>query len=216
MGEDGSGSNDVTGIVDGRHHVLLSTYDDLDAASAYGWALIARGVTDRKSAFHTPVVATLGLDGGPEVRTVVLRGADLERWAVRFHTDRRSGKVAALTASPRIAMHFYCARSKVQLRLNGVATLHSDDANAEIAWRNSRPMSRACYAQTQAPGAAVAEPALGAASDAQGEEFGRANFVAVEVAVQRFEWLYLAFGGHRRAEFVRDDQGLVTSRWLAP
>jgi len=216
MGEYGRGSNDVNGIVDGRHQMLLSSCDDLEAASAFGWALIARGVSDRKSAFHTPVVATCGLDGGPEVRTVVLRGADLGRWTVRFHTDRRSGKVAALTASPRIAMQFYCARSKVQLRLNGVATLHSDDAIAEIAWRNSRPMSRACYAQIRAPGAVIAEPELGAASDAQGEEFGRANFVAVEVAVQRFEWLYLAFGGHRRAEFRRDDQGVVTGRWLAP
>lgn len=216
MGEDGSGSGDGAGVIAGRHHAFRGAYDDIDAALNFGWAMIARGVSDRKSAFHTPVVATVGQDGEPDVRTVVLRAADLDRWTVRFHTDRRSTKVAALRGSPRIAMHFYCARSKIQLRLRGLATLHSDDATADLAWRNSRPMSRACYAQSHAPGAALEEPAVGTVPHTEGEAFGRSNFVAVETAVRQLEWLYLDVAGHRRALFVRDAEGRITSRWIAP
>ena len=45
-----------------RIRALPGFYNDLDASLAHAWAMIGRGVADRRSAFHTPVVATV--DGG--------------------------------------------------------------------------------------------------------------------------------------------------------
>jgi pyridoxamine 5'-phosphate oxidase len=49
-------------------------YDDIEATLAHALALLVRGVPDRRSPFHHPVVATIGTDGRPRLRTVVLRG----------------------------------------------------------------------------------------------------------------------------------------------
>ena len=51
-------------------------FDDLDASLAHAWRLLTRGVNDRRSGFHTPAIVTVGLDGAPAMRTVVLRHVD--------------------------------------------------------------------------------------------------------------------------------------------
>ena len=96
---------------------LLSCYDDLAASAAYGWSMLARGVKDRKSAFHTPSIATITAastdTNAPTIRTVVLRGCDTDAKTLRFHTDTRSGKIAELTDNPLGATHFYDAGAKI-------------------------------------------------------------------------------------------------------
>ena len=79
---------------------LLPCYDDLSASCAYGWSMLERGVKDRKSAFHTPSIATITATGSPTIRTVVLRGCATEDKTLRFHTDTRSGKIAELQENP--------------------------------------------------------------------------------------------------------------------
>ena len=80
----------------------LSCYDNLEDMLDYAWSLLARGVKNRKSAFHTPTVATIGIDDVPHLRTVVLRGCDEQQ---RFHTDKRSAKVLEISAKPNAAIH---------------------------------------------------------------------------------------------------------------
>lgn len=194
-------------------------YDSLALTLARCWDLLVAGATDRRVAFHTPAVATIGRTGAPEVRTVVLRAADPERRALRFHTDLRSGKVAELQREPRIALHFYDPGEKVQLRVTGVARLHGPGSQlAAVAWQQSQDLSRKCYGQYAAPGTPVADPA-GALVGTDDAEIGRPHFVAVEVMVLRIEWLYLAHQGHRRAAFTwREGDGPVPAEqtWLAP
>ena len=67
--------------------------------------------------FHTPTVATIGIDDVPHLRTVVLRGCDVEQQRLRFHTDKRSAKVLEISAKPKAAIHCYDASLKIQLRL---------------------------------------------------------------------------------------------------
>ena len=71
---------------------LLACYDDLTASCAYGWSMLERGVKDRKSAFHTPSIATISANGSPTMRTVVLRGCETDAKTLRFHTDRAPAK----------------------------------------------------------------------------------------------------------------------------
>jgi hypothetical protein len=185
--------------------------DDLTAARAEAFALLARGVADRRHPFHTPTLATIGLDGAPRARTLVLRGFDAPTRTLRLHSDRRSDKVAEVAREPRACLHLYDAGAQVQIRLEGAARVHHEDETAQAAWASSRPFSRMCYAIEPAPGTPVPAP-LPAPRD---EQAGRAHFAALTLAFARMEWLWLAAEGHRRARFSWTDQG-EEATWLVP
>jgi pyridoxine/pyridoxamine 5'-phosphate oxidase len=175
------------------------------------WRRFARGVPDRRSPFHTPTLVTLASDGAPQARTLVLRKVDIAGRSLRFHTDIRSAKTAALMRDPRIAIHGYDPGSKFQLRFGGKAILHSPFSPvAQEAFARSQEKSRLCYMQALAPGAPVADPQT-IATDAVAE----ANFSVIEVAVNAMEVLYLHQIGHRRAHYDWDN-GALRAGWLAP
>lgn len=190
--------------------------DDLDATLRHAWACLARGVKDRRSPFHTPTIATLGLDGRPRMRTVVLRAVDVEARQLRFHTDQRGLKSAEIRNDPRVALHVYDQRGKLQLRAEGIAHLHEGDDQAASAWEESRLMSRACYATQPAPGTPVAAPgAFQLPQDEAAIAQGEVNFSAVAISVTEIETLYLDHAGHRRARFHLGD-GAAGAQWLVP
>jgi pyridoxamine 5'-phosphate oxidase len=197
---------------------IPSYYDDLDASLAHAFGLLSRGVADRRSEFHHPVVATVGSDGRPRLRTVILRGFDMAKRELRFHTDRRAQKVAELAAEPRISLLGYDPAAKIQLRIEGRAVPHTDDAVADAAWEAAKFFSRQCYGIAPGPGTplnAGADFALPETTE-EGTAPGRAHFTAVVVTMDSLEWLYLAAQGHRRARFVWDGEGAFSSSWLAP
>lgn len=184
----------------------------LEDTLAWAFALVARGVADRRHPFHTPVLATTGLDGTPQARTVVLRGLEPATRRLRLHTDARAGKVAELAAEPRATLLFYDPAAQLQLRLSGRATLHRDDALAEEAWAASRDFSRMCYAIEPAPGLPVATPPAAPLDS----EAGRPHFCVVILHLDRLESLHLAASGHRRARFGWDAAGAPAATWLVP
>jgi pyridoxamine 5'-phosphate oxidase len=192
-------------------------YDDLAETLAESWRLLARGVADRRSPFHHPTVATIGQDGAPQLRTVILRSCDVSARTLRFHTDARSAKVGEIARDASVSLHFYDPSAKIQLRISGRATLHRDDVVADAAWENARVFSRLVYGITPGPGASINAGADFTLPDdsEHGTAPGRANFTAVTVHAARLEWLYLAAAGHRRAHFAWDGDALRAG-WLAP
>lgn len=191
-------------------------HDDLDATLAESWRLLAAGEEERRSAFHTPALATLGLDGRPRLRTVVLRGADAPTRSVRFHCDRRSQKLAEIGRDRRVGLHVYDAPAKLQLRLEGLAAVHVDDGVAAEVWTASRPMSRATYAVSPGPGTVIAAGGAYATPGTDADrDGGRANFAAVTVEARVVEFLSLAHEGHRRARFTWTGDAWL-SEWLVP
>ncbi|MEO0411883.1 MAG: pyridoxamine 5'-phosphate oxidase family protein [Pseudomonadota bacterium] len=199
-------------------HTVPMFYDDLTASYGEAWRLLVRGVNDRRSAFHTPAVATVDPAGYPKVRTVVLRGADPSDGSLRFHTDKRASKVTDIAGQPKVSLHFYEKKAKIQLRLSGFATCHVDGPVKEAAWAASQDMSRECYRVDRGPGSIVsAANEWSIPHDVDDPDMGKDNFVAVSIAVQSIEWLYLARGGHRRARFHVGPQGtLAQGEWLVP
>ncbi len=190
--------------------------DDLDGTLRHAWACLARGVKDRRSPFHSPTIATLGLDGRPRMRTVVLRAVCLETRQLRFHTDQRGLKSAEIRNDSRVGVHVYDGRGKFQLRAEGIAHLHEDDALARAAWEESRLMSQACYATQPAPGTRIGVPgAFDLPEDAAAIAAGAPNFSVVSICLTEIETLYLDHAGHRRARFVLDDDDQQAS-WLVP
>ena len=81
--------------------------DDLDKAFSAIWRMLGEGASDRRSIFHTPALVSVGLDGWPKARTVVLRSVDRESATLRCHTDLRSPKVAELEGNPRVGVLAY-------------------------------------------------------------------------------------------------------------
>ena len=193
-------------------------YDNLDATLQEAWSRLVRGAADRRAPLHTVQVATGGPDG-PRVRTVVLRGADPAAGQIRFHTDLRSGKVAALAAEPRVELCGYDPRAKIQIRMRGIATVRQGDGVAAAAWAATGAGSRLCYRAPLGPGTPLESPSEADPSDdlrrPDDPESGRDVFCAVTVDVATVEWLYLAARGHRRAVFERAE-GAWRGQWLAP
>lgn len=192
-------------------------YDDLKLCLDYAWQLLEAGASDRTSGMHTPVVVSVGIDGRPHGRTVVLRHVDADRRTARFHTDLRSGKVEEYRRNPAVEMVAYEPAQRIQLRLGGSVQIHHDDDVADAAWAGSQIPSRECYRQSARPGSTGYDPNELAALSI---DDGRANFAAVELHVRSIEWLFLAHTGHRRARFswpdTSDGDRSVSATWLAP
>jgi pyridoxamine 5'-phosphate oxidase len=196
--------------------------DDLDAIRTDIWTRWTRGGADRRSPFHTPVVASVRADGTPEQRVMVLRKADPLAATLRFHTDLRSAKVSQLRHSPVVSVIGYDPQAKVQIRASGIAAIAHDDAMSDAAWAATSLSGRRCYLANPSPGtiSTVATSGLPTPFDQSAptlveSEAGRANFAVVLVTVDRLEWLYLAASGHRRAAFTCDGD-TWRGQWLVP
>lgn len=190
-------------------------YDDLDLTLAEAWRLLSEGADQRDVPFHTPTLATVGLDGQPQIRTVVLRGVDTDRWALRVHTDARSAKVPEIVANPAISVHGYDPHRKVQVRMMGRATVHRDDPIADDAWHHSPLGCRRIYRGLSTCGGALPSPYDVTEERSGLAEAGRDNFCVVLCRIRSLEWLYLAAKGHRRARFVWQGDHL-SGTWLVP
>jgi pyridoxamine 5'-phosphate oxidase len=197
-------------------------HNDLAATLKFSWQMLGRGVQDRRSAFHTPVLATQSADG-PQARVLVLRACDLATRTLTFYTDIRSAKLPELERDPRAALTFYDAARKVQLRINGICTVHTADTLSHQRWTASRPSSLRCFAGAQ-PRAVSQVPTSGLPQALEGREPELAELEAAErhfavlvVAVQRLEWLHLHTRGQRRAAFAwTGTDSNCQMQWLNP
>ena len=190
---------------------LPQTYDRL-------WSCLESGVGMQRSPFTMMQAATLGLDGAPKVRTIVLRQVSRADRLLAFHTDARSEKVAELRRDPRIAVVASDLDALVQIRAEGVASICDDEAQRRAIWQSSRPHTLLLYRAPLRPGTPVESPEEAHATPSPGDaptDDGYRNFCLVHVTVTRLDWLELARAGHRRAIFDLNDDG-YEGRWITP
>ncbi len=168
-------------------------------------SLLARGVADRRAAFHTLSLATIGLDGTPQLRTVVLRGLDGNAPSLTFHTDKRAPKFAELTRSPLASALAYDAGAKLQIRMNGTVSLRHGDEFAAKIWAGLQRTSRDCYHTPDAPSGPLsgAQPLT--------EDQAREIFCVCTLAITKLDVLYLRAAGHLRATATGG-----RAQWVAP
>lgn len=189
---------------------MYETFDEVRADIA---ARLAAAASDRRSPMHTPVVATADADA----RVMVLRGFDPANCTLRFHTDVRSPKVAAIEADRRVAVVAYDRDASVQLRLRGAGRIERVGAAVDTAWAASTNFARRCYLSA-GPGAVSDAPTSGLPEQFEGVEPddaellpARENFALLLVEVAEVDWFSLAHTGHRRALLTRDG-----GQWIAP
>lgn len=180
-------------------------FDEPDAALAHCWQMLVRASRDRKADWRTPVLATVGLDGAPRARVLVLRRAEPGAGLLWLHTDVRAGKTAELRAEPRAALTFWDSRRALQLRVEGHALFESDPAVLAEAWARVPEGSRRNYATVAAPGSRQE-------GDVRHGADGAANFAMIAVRAERLEWLWLGPVAHQRGESRRLDDGWLSCR----
>ncbi|MDQ4503446.1 pyridoxamine 5'-phosphate oxidase family protein [Sinomonas sp. ASV322] len=128
-----------------------------DGAPADPFALLAAWLPGWDGAPLGPMtLATIGRDGYPAARTVLLSGFDGERFF--FHTDARSAKAAELATNPRAAATLVWPEAGRQLVVTGdVERLTASDAAAAyshrtrylqvLAWANDAEMAQHSLAE---------------------------------------------------------------------
>lgn len=207
------------------HQVALPAYyNELEASFAEAWNVVEAGVKDRNSAAHTPTVGTVGADGTPQLRIMILRAVSRDLRTLRFHTDARSDKTTQLQQEAAASVLVYDPAAKAQIRLSGRAHIVSNGDVADKAWSGSTPFARRCYMAEAAPGTPTAQPSSGLPEWIEGKQPEeeqladyRGNFAALMFQADSMEWLYLANAGHRRARWHWDQtQNLWLGSWLVP
>ncbi len=184
----------------------------LSTVEADVWAMLERSLEHRESPLRTPVVATTGIDGTPQARTVVLRRVDARSHALEFHTDARSPKVAELARLDRVSWLFYDPPRMLQVRVGSVASVLTQGAAADAAWAATALRSRAPYLAEHDAGSPIDAPGPAVfVRDEQHSLQGRAHFCLVRCAVLDLDVLQLHPHGHRRARVLDG-----VARWVAP
>ena len=171
------------------------------------WKELGRASVDRHHAWRTPVLATVGCDGSPNARTVVLRKADANQQTLCVYTDARSAKVSELTKEPKAVFAFWSARLNWQLRVKVVLSVTTEGPEVQALWQRVQQSAAAAdYMTPAAPGTERPEAHI-TAETGNGDH----HFALLTARVHQMDWLELGQGGHRRARLGAD-----TWQWLTP
>lgn len=196
-------------------------WDSLDGVLDQIWKMLIRGVTHFKDPFHWPVLGTIGKNG-PALRSVIFRQVIVSERMLVCHTDARADKVKEIRNAANVCWHFYHSKRKVQLRIAGSATLHTDDRFADEQWAAEKITRRLNYCTDVPPGTPVDRPTSGLPDFLLNKlptllesERGRKNFMAIATRIDSIDWLLLSALGNKRARFAWDENGL-SSIWLIP
>ncbi|MEU7378645.1 MULTISPECIES: pyridoxal 5'-phosphate synthase [unclassified Streptomyces] len=91
---------------------------------------------------HTMSLATADEEGRPDVRIVMLHGADAEGWSFATHAGSRKGR--QLAASPHAALAFYWPVLGRQVRVRGPVTVAPpEEAQADLHARSTGALAAA-------------------------------------------------------------------------
>ena len=193
----------------------IDFYNSLELTLLEAENLISDGVENSKSMFHTPVLSSF-VEKTISTRTVVLREFDSKNRTLRFHTDRRSGKIEELKENSISSVHGYDPDLKVQIRLKGKTSLHIDNEISKKAWAESREMSKMCYSVKDSPGNKISSPEpFDLIKEEIDIELGYNNFAVLHFSYDSLEFLFLKGAGHRRSLFDWGSDQLESS-WLIP
>jgi pyridoxamine 5'-phosphate oxidase len=191
--------------------VAADPYDQLAA-----WYRTAVAVTADRAAAMT--VATVGADGRPSARVVLLRG--LDRRGLVFYTNYESRKGRDLAARAFAAAVLYWPALDAQVRVEGaVARVGDDESDRYFADRpvGHRIGAWASHQSEPVPDRATLEAQVAAAIARFGDDVPRPpHWGGYRIVPDRFEfWRNRADRVHDRVEYRRTGDGWTVQR-LSP
>lgn len=195
--------------------------ESLEAVLSGIWKMLQRGAARYNDPFHSAVLGTAEQNRSA-MRTVILREFLLAERVLVCHTDSRAPKVRQISNQADVCWLFYHPKKKVQLRISGPATLHTDDRLADEQWAAAKIPSRLNYCAVEPPGTGIELPSSGLPDFLQNKvptllntERGRKNFMVIAGQIKSIDWLQLRILGNRRARFDWTPSGLQAA-WLVP
>ncbi|WP_405735530.1 pyridoxal 5'-phosphate synthase [Streptomyces sp. NBC_00028] len=196
----------------------VTTLPDFDPASAPPAPLalftswFTEAVAAGQSEPHTMSLATSDAAGHPDVRTVMLHGADADGWAFASHSHSRKG--GHLAARPYAALGFYWPVLGRQVRVRGpVTAAPSAEGQADLHARSTGALAAALTGRQSEVLGSVAE--LARASRAAWERAQRepdapvASWTLYRLVPEEVEF----FQGDARRQHVRLRYGRTADGW---
>ncbi len=185
-------------------------------AGSLDLAAMGRSGLDRRHPFRLLTVSTIGVEGAPRARMVVLRDVASPQRRLSFHTDARSSKVGDIAADTRVSLLVWDEDDRVQLRAEGEASLwRTSTSKGAAAFRGLSDDARNAYRGPVAAGLPIDHPDAAWPESVAGHDMAEQNFVLVRCVIRRLEWLQLQDGRQRRAEFLYSERGAIR-HWIAP
>ena len=185
------------------------------------WKMLQRGAARFNDPFHGPILGTIGHEGS-SLRTVILRQFNPAEQLLVCYTDSRADKVQQISNCPKVSWLFYHPIKKIQLRICGPATLHTDDDFADKQWAATKISGRLNYCTVQPPGSSMDQPSSGLPDFLLNKvpalletESGRRNFMVIAGRIESLDWLQLSLLGNRRARFDWTSNE-PKATWLVP
>ena len=126
-------------------------FSDLNKGELKIWDLLAQGVVNKKSKFHTPTLSTIN---GTAInsRTIILRKVDNKTKMLFFYSDSRSRKVLNIIQNNNVTVHLYEPRFKLQVQLYGHAKIENNSEKTKNIWSSLNSFSKKNYLSALSPG----------------------------------------------------------------
>ena len=174
-------------------------FSDLDKGELKIWDLLAQGVVNKKSKFHTPTLSTVN-GNMINSRTIILRKVDNKTKMLFFYSDSRSRKVLNIIQNNNVTVHLYEPRFKLQVQLYGYAKIENNSEKTKNIWSSLNSFSKKNYLSALSPGEKI-DSLDNLKYNADNEE-AYSNFSLIYFKVTKLECLQLSDIKNIRVEFV--------------
>ncbi len=174
-------------------------FSDLDKGESKIWDLLAQGVVNKKSKFHTPTLSTIN-GNAINSRTIILRKVDNKTKMLFFYSDSRSRKVINIKQNNNVTIHLYEPRFKLQVQLYGNANIENKTEKTKDIWSSLRNFSKKNYLSVLSPGEKINN--LDDIKYNTDNEEAFYNFSLINFKVSKLECLQLSDIKNIRVEFV--------------
>ena len=173
-------------------------FSDLDKGELKIWDLLAQGVVNKKSKFHTPTLSTVN-GNMINSRTIILRKVDNKTKMLFFYSDSRSRKVLNIIQNNNVTVHLYEPRFKLQVQLYGYAKIENNSEKTKNIWSSLNSFSKKNYLSALSPGEKI--NSLDDLKYNADNEEAFYNFSLIKFKVSKLECLQLSDIKNIRVEF---------------
>ena len=188
-----------------EYHEISQTLQSADL-------ILSNAVDNAKTLFHTLAVSSID-NNQVATRIMVLREFNLKERFLRFHTDSRAAKIDHYKNNNSASVLGYDPKLKIQIKLQGIISVHYHDYITQAAWEGSTTRSKKCYSVKGGSTLKISNPKEYDLKDGNIED-GYINFAVLIFSFTSLEFLHLKSSGHRRVIHTWDDD--LISSWLVP